>query len=78
MSSDMIGLAIARQRWPKHPNGLPPPVHAVFTAWEQCREADQDEALDQIDGFTRPDMSRPHSAAISTALVCHGRSPSVG
>ena len=54
MPSDMANLAIARQRWPKHPNGLPAPVRAVFTAWEQCQQAEQDEALDQIDGFTRP------------------------
>ena len=54
MPSDMTGLALARQRWPKHPNGLSAPVRAVFTAWEQCQEGEQDEALDQIDGFTRP------------------------
>jgi hypothetical protein len=54
MPSDMNVLAIARQRWPKHPNGLSAPVSAVLTAWEQCRTAEQDEALDQIDGFTRP------------------------
>ena len=54
MPSDMTNLALARQRWPKHPNGLSAPVRAVFTAWEQCQQAEQDEALDQIDGFTRP------------------------
>jgi hypothetical protein len=54
MPSDMNVLAIARQRWPKHPNGLSAPVRAVFTAWEQCQAAEQDGALDQIDGFTRP------------------------
>ena len=77
----MTNLARARQRWPKHPNGLSAPVRAVFTAWEQCQQAEQDEALDQIDGFTRPprsihlqtEMSGPHSIAASPALVCHGR-----
>ena len=54
MPPDMTSLALARQRWPKHPNGLSAPVRAVFTAWEQCQQAEQDEALDQIDGFTRP------------------------
>ncbi len=54
MPSDMNDLAVARQRSPKHPNGLSVSVRAVFTAWEQCQEAEQDEALDQIDGFTRP------------------------
>jgi hypothetical protein len=83
--SDMNGLAIARQRWPKNTNGLSAPVRAVFTAWEQCQTAEQDEALDQIDGFTRPpgrftskqkcrDLN--YSIAVSTSLVCDGSSTS--
>ena len=54
MPSDMNSLVIARQRWPKNTNGLAAPVRAVFNAWERCRETDQDEALELIDGFTRP------------------------
>jgi len=50
----MNSLVIARQRWPKNTNGLAAPVCAVFNAWERCRETDQDEALELIDGFTRP------------------------
>ncbi len=48
MLSDMNGSAVARQRWRKHPNGLSAPVRAVFTAWEQCQAAEQDEALNQM------------------------------
>ena len=47
-------LAKARQRWPKRANNLPSPVQAVFDAWEQCEETQLDEALEQIEGFTRP------------------------
>ena len=54
MSSDMNSLAFARQRWPKNTNSLTAPVRAVFNAWERCRDTDQDEALELIDGFTRP------------------------
>ncbi len=54
MPSDMTGLALARQRWPKHPNGLSAPVRAVFTAWEQRQEVEQDEALLGPDRWLRP------------------------
>ena len=47
-------LAKARQRWPKQATNLPSPVQAVFDAWEQCEETQLDEALEQIEGFTRP------------------------
>jgi hypothetical protein len=54
MPSDMNSLAFARQRWPKNTNSLAAPVRAVFNAWDRCRETDQDDALELIDGFTRP------------------------
>ena len=53
MAVDMNRLTKARQLWPKNTVNLPAPVQAVFHAWEQCREADQDAALDLIEGFTR-------------------------
>jgi hypothetical protein len=71
MPSDMTSLARARQRWPKHPNGLSAPVRAVLTAWEQCQQAEQDEALDQIDGFTRPPpVDSPPNRNVGTSLYC--------
>jgi hypothetical protein len=56
MSIDIDNLAKARQRWPKRTTNLPSPspVQAVFDAWEQCGENELDEALEQIEGFTRP------------------------
>ena len=47
-------LAKARQRWPTRATNLPSPVKAVFDAWEQCEETQLDDALEQIEGFTRP------------------------
>ncbi len=34
-------------------NRLAAPVQAFYHAWEQCREADQDAALETIQGLTR-------------------------
>ena len=53
MAVDMNRLTKARQLWPKNTANLPAPVQAIFQAWEQCREADQDEALRLIEGLTR-------------------------
>jgi hypothetical protein len=51
---DMSKPAKAQQSWPKRTNNLPSTVQAVFDAWEQCGEHELDEALDRIEGFTRP------------------------
>jgi hypothetical protein len=53
MAVDMSRLTKARQLWPKQTASLPASVQAFYTAWEQCREADQDAALETIPGFTR-------------------------
>jgi hypothetical protein len=53
MAVDMNRLTKARQLWPKNTANLPAAVQAVFHAWEQCREADQDVALGLIEGLTR-------------------------
>ena len=53
MAVDMSRLTKARQLWPKNTASLSAPVQAVFHAWEQCREADQDAALRLIEGLTR-------------------------
>jgi hypothetical protein len=50
---DMSRLTKARQKWPKQTASLAAPVQAFCHAWEQCREADQDAALNLIEGFTR-------------------------
>ncbi len=50
----MNKLVTARQRWPKHIDTLPPSVQAVFAAWEQCGEQECDDALAQIEDFTKP------------------------
>ncbi len=54
MAVDMENLSEARQRWPRSTASLSAPVKAVFQAWEQCLDHEQDEALERIDGFTRP------------------------
>ena len=54
MAVDVENLPAARQRWPRATASLSAPVKAVFQAWEQCLEREQDEALEQIAGFTRP------------------------
>jgi hypothetical protein len=53
MAVDMSRLTKARQLWPKQTTNLAAPVQAFYHAWEQCREADQDAALETIAGFTR-------------------------
>jgi hypothetical protein len=53
MAVDMNRLTKARQLWQKNTANLPAAVQAVFHAWEQCREADQDVALGLIEGLTR-------------------------
>jgi hypothetical protein len=52
MAVDMNRLTKARQLWPKQTANLAAPVQAFYHAWEQCREADQDAALETIEGFT--------------------------
>ena len=54
MPIDMNKLITARQRWPKRTDTLPASVQAVFEAWEQCGDQERDEALAQIEGFTKP------------------------
>ena len=54
MPIDMNKLVTARQRWPKRTDTLPASVQAVFGAWEQCGDKERDEALAQIEGFTKP------------------------
>jgi hypothetical protein len=54
MPVDMNKLGTARQRWPKRMDTLPASVQAVFAAWEQCGEQECDDALAQIEGFTKP------------------------
>jgi hypothetical protein len=54
MPVNMNKLVTARQRWPKRMDTLPASVQAVFAAWEQCGEQECDDALAQIEGFTKP------------------------
>jgi hypothetical protein len=54
MSNSLDGFAEARVRWPRKPADLPAEVRGVLEAWEQCREAELDEALGRIDGFFKP------------------------
>ena len=54
MPIDMNKLMTARQRWPKRTDTLPASVQAVFEAWDQCGDQERDEALAQIEGFTKP------------------------
>jgi hypothetical protein len=54
MVVDMENLSAARQRLPRSTASLSAPVEAVFQAWEQCLDREQDEALERIEGFTCP------------------------
>ena len=54
MAVDLENLSAARQRWSRSTASLSAPVKAVFQAWEQCLDREQDEALERIEGFTRP------------------------
>jgi hypothetical protein len=55
MSDDLLDdLALARQRWPQRHTDLPAAVQAVFTAWTKCRETEQDNALNRVEGFFKP------------------------
>ena len=43
-----------KARWPKRTDTLPASVQAGFGAWEQCGDRERDEALAQVEGFTKP------------------------
>ena len=54
MPGNLDDLASARQRWPKRHDNLLEALQAVFKAWSNCRETEQDNALEQIEGLFMP------------------------